>query len=986
MKRLWLDLETYSELDLKAVGGYVYAANCEILLFAYAFDDGPVKVWDGTLGPAVPDELARALLNAEEVWAHNAMFDRPVIENQMGLFAPALDSWRCSMAQALSHALPGSLSELCQVLKVPEDLGKLKEGKKLVGLFTKPQPKGRKVQRATRETHPEEWARFIAYAANDIEAMRECCRRMPTWNWGAESISEWHLDQRCNDLGFLVDRELTQAGVRAAIDEKEHLATRFVELTGGVVDAPTKRAAFQALLNERYGLGLDNTRSNTFEILLKERKDLPAECRELMQISMAANKTSTAKYAALDAAVGAGSRFRGGFQFAGAGRTRRDAGRIFQPQNLPSRALPSPEEIESYIQCLKAGTHSLFFTDLMKFGAAALRGVIVAPPGKKLCVADLSNIEGRVLAWLAGEEWKLKAFREYDAGTGPDLYNITAASILGGDPWKVAKKDRNVFGKVPDLACLAGDTQVLTPRGLVAILEVLPTDLVWDGVEWVSHKGVIAKGVRRTVNADGIDLTPDHLINIRGTWLPAQKLVTCENTLSRALATGLASWKLSVLNAGTEAAFERSSSDAPVGPYPPLLKATFATGDRHAALSVRLPSPWIPENDIGATKQSAPTKVIVADCSTASRLRSTDVATRRTPPTPITEGEGCKSPPNGSQTGAYSSSTSFLSPDGTSRHSKSTEWMSIEGTKPEICASSPAPKTEATSELSRSSKRESENSKPVFDLLEAGPRNRFLVKSASGWLLVHNCGYQGGVAGFQTFAKAYGVKMADHWETIQKAIAPEHIHKARENFQKPWAQKQVEEMGIAPEEWIASETCKLAWRSRHPATVGLWYRLQDAVKDAIWMWGTVHSVGEFLKVGCVTHEGFPWLLVKLPSGRYLTYFSPGIENASITYWGMASESGSTTRKWVKNYTHGGKITGNCCQTIARDVLFFSMPEAERQQYLPIGRVHDELLCETPDDPTFSGEGLAAIMAINPPWAKTLPLAAAGFEGSRYRKE
>ena len=700
MKRLWLDLETYSELDLKAVGGYVYTANCEILLFAYAFDDGPVKVWDCTLNPAVPDELARALLNADEVWAHNAMFDRPVIENQMGLFAPALDSWRCSMAQALSHALPGSLSELCQVLKVPEDLGKLKEGKKLVGLFTKPQPKGRKVQRATRETHPEEWARFIAYAANDIEAMRECCRRMPTWNWGAESISEWHLDQRCNDLGFLVDRELTQAGVRAAIDEKEHLATRFVELTGGVVDAPTKRAAFQVLLNERYGLGLDNTRSNSFESLLKERKDLPAECRELMQISMAANKTSTAKYAALDAAVGAGGRFRGGFQFAGAGRTRRDAGRIFQPQNLPSRALPSPEEIQSYIQCLKAGTHALFFTDLMKFGAAALRGVIVAPPGKKLCVADLSNIEGRVLAWLAGEEWKLKAFREYDAGTGPDLYNITAASILGGDPWKVAKKDRNVFGKVPDLAS----------------------------------------------------------------------------------------------------------------------------------------------------------------------------------------------------------------------------------------------------------------------------------------------GYQGGVAGYQTFAKAYGVKMADHWETIQKAIAPEHIHKARENFQKPRAQKQVEEMGIAPEEWIASETCKLAWRSRHPATVGLWYRLQDAVKDAIWMWGTVHSVGEFLKVGCVTHEGFPWLLVKLPSGRYLTYFSPGIENDSITYWGMASESGSTTRKWVKNYTHGGKITGNCCQTIARDVLFFSMPEAERQQYLPIGRVHDELLCETPDDPTFSGEGLAAIMAINPPWAKTLPLAAAGFEGSRYRKE
>ena len=376
---LWLDRETWSELDLKVVGTYVYAASAEDLLIAYAIDDGPAQVWDCTLDIDVPDDLWHAMTSADEVVAHNAAFDKAVHNGTAQCCLPriALPRWRCSMAQALSHALPASLSELCEVLNVPEDMAKLAEGKKLVQLFTRPQPATRKVRRATRDTHPAEWERFKAYAINDVVAMRECVRRMPTWNWDASAIAEWHCDQRINERGFCVDQELTRAGAAAAVVEKNRIGKRFREITGGVVDRPSQRAQFQAYLNKRFGLDIDNTRSDTFNQEMK-RADLDPACRELMQLAIASNKTSTAKYAALDPAVSDDGRFRGGLQFAGAARTRRFAGRMFQPQNLPSRGLPAAEEIERYIACLKAGTHDLFFENLMLFGAAALRGIVIA--------------------------------------------------------------------------------------------------------------------------------------------------------------------------------------------------------------------------------------------------------------------------------------------------------------------------------------------------------------------------------------------------------------------------------------------------------------------------------------------------------------------------------------------------------------------------------------------------------------------------------
>lgn len=983
---LWLDRETYCERDLKEVGTYHYADYAEDLLISYAIDDGPAHVWDCTAEP-IHDVLYMAMQEADVVWAHNAQFDKAIHKGpaQRALPPIALHRWQCSMALALSHALPASLADLCEALEIPDDQAKLAEGKKLIRLFCMPQAANRKVQRATRLTHPAEWERFKLYAAKDIEAMRACVRRIPRWNWDASAVAEWHCDQRINERGFYADRELTQAGIRAAVTEKTRIGTRFRELTGGVVDRPSQRAQFCAYLNEQFCVNLDNTRGETFQQELKD-PSLDTRCAELMRLSIASNKTSTAKYAALDPAIQADQRFRGGLQFAGAGRTRRWAGRMFQAQNLPSRGLPDADKVDLYIEMLKVNSHDLYFDDLMRYGAAALRGIVTPAPGNKLVVADLANIEGRMLAWVSGEQWKLDAFREYDAGTGPDLYNITAVSIVGGDPWNVPKKDRNVFGKVPDLACLAADTLVLTHRGLTPIVSVLATDFLWDGESWVNHEGLQDHGVRPVVNVDGITATPDHLINTQGTWLQAQELVTNESILSRALATGLASFASLVLSEVPGVASERCLCSVPAeGLCPMSSKQTCGGGKPHAATGAQNAKAPTPESTIGGTPTSALTKTTGAGCSTGCLPLSIVAATLLTRHSPTTEGAESVCTPNGCKTENSSSSTCCPCPGGTTPSSKWTERTQTGATCRGTCGSAPSERTATTSGLSQVSKPRLLTSQPVYDLLNAGPRHRFLVKSDSGWLLVHNSGYQGGVAGYQTFAHAYGVKMADHWDTIQKQIAPGHVAKAWDNLNS-WGRKSQQSLEISDIEWVASETCKLAWRARHRATVQFWYDLQTAAKNAINEWGSVQPAGRYIKVRCVHHQDQRWMLVKLPNGRYITYFEPLLIDGAITYMGESAEEGKTTRQWIRVWTHGGKMTGNVCQTLARDVLMPGLQLAEERGYLPVLSVHDEIICEVPDTPEFNAQGLIDIMARELPWSKGLPLAAAGFECMRYRKD
>lgn len=449
MTKLYLDLETYSETPIKN-GTHAYAENAEIMLFAWAIDDAPVRVWDLTTGRPMPDALYSAwTAPAIEIVAHNSHFDRTVLRHAFHSWPPLITHWRDTMVQALAHSLPASLGSLCEVLRVPTDQAKDKDGKALIQLFCKPRPTNSIVRRATRKTHPDEWARFVEYAARDIDAMRACEKRMPSWNYQAGELALWHLDQTINDRGVAVDVEMAQAAIRAVGIAQSQLAARAAEATNGGVASATQRDAMLRHILAQYGITLPDMKKSTIERRIAD-PDLPAGLRELLAIRLQACTTSTAKYGTLIKGVSSDGRLRGTLQFNGASRTGRWAGRLFQPQNLPRPTLPQ-ELIDAGIEALKADCADLVFPDVMELTSSAIRGCLVAPPGRKLVVSDLSNIEGRAQAWLAGEQWKLDAFRAFDAGQGHDLYKLAYAKSFGVKPESVTKDQRQI-GKVQELA------------------------------------------------------------------------------------------------------------------------------------------------------------------------------------------------------------------------------------------------------------------------------------------------------------------------------------------------------------------------------------------------------------------------------------------------------------------------------------------------------------------------------------------------------
>lgn len=547
MPVLWLDLETYNDHPIKN-GAHRYAETAEIMLFAWALDDGPVKVWDLTSAPVMPEPLRAALHDdTVTVIAHNAAFDRTVLRHVMPAHTPAIPRWRCTMAQAYAHSLPGSLDQLCSVLGVPQDLAKHKAGKELVRLFCTPRPKNMKLRRATRETHPPEWAQFAAYAGGDIEAMREVYRRLPTWNYKNRELALWHLDQAINDRGITVDVDLATAAMDTAARAKEQLAARTAELTDGELQATTQRDALLRHLLEQYGVELPDTQAGTLERRLDD-PDLPPPVKELIENRLAASSASVAKYKKFIEATSSDGRLRGTLQFCGAARTGRWAGRLVQLQNLP-RPSHKQHEIDSSIELIKAGVLDLAHDDVMPRLASCIRGALISPPGRKLVVADLSNIEGRMLAWLAGEEWKLQAFREYDTiigwehnkkgelepvRAGPDLYVAAYAKSFGVSIETVLENKKSgdgmmrQIGKVQELA-LGYQGAVGAFGSMAAIYGVdLPEQEILRVVKaWrEAHQRVVTywwdleRTVRDAILSPGTTMVcRRHKIRRDGTWL-----------------------------------------------------------------------------------------------------------------------------------------------------------------------------------------------------------------------------------------------------------------------------------------------------------------------------------------------------------------------------------------------------------------------------------------------------------------------------------
>jgi len=448
MSTLYLDLETFCETKI-TYGAYRYAEDAEVMLVAWAMDSEPVSVWDTQDTPDWRDALQQMIDRADRVVIHNSNFDRTVLREQ-GVHIP-VEKIVDTMVLALQHSLPASLGQLCDVLNVPQDKAKDKAGKKLIHLLTKPRPSNVKLRRATRDTHPEEWIAFIEYARLDVDAMRAVLGRLPAWNDCSSERLLWRCDQRINDRGVAVDREFARSALRAFDRAGRTLATRAADLTGGSVTSATQRQRLLDHLKDAHGFETEDLTRATLGNLLGG--DLDPQVRELLEIRQQAAATSPAKYSVLLNATNKDGRLRGLIQFCGAARTGRDAGRLFQPQNLPR----SPDWFDDDVQAttvaaMKADCEHLIWDNISERCAFAVRGALVAPEGTKLVIADLSNIEGRVLAWLAGEDWKVAAFKAYDRGEGHDLYKVTAGRILGKDPGVITKTERQLQGKVPELA------------------------------------------------------------------------------------------------------------------------------------------------------------------------------------------------------------------------------------------------------------------------------------------------------------------------------------------------------------------------------------------------------------------------------------------------------------------------------------------------------------------------------------------------------
>lgn len=701
---LWIDIEVFSPIALRN-GTARYATQADVMIVTWAVDDGPSKVWDVTLGQPMPDELYEAVMLCDRILAHNAYFDRTLLEHTDWWpkeYAP-LEKWRCVMAQLLSHGLPGSLDLACKIFQIDAASSKI-DGKPFINLFCKPQ--GKKKTRATRLTHPEEWRGFLEYARLDIDAMRAVSKKCPKWNSTPFERDLWHLDQRINSRGFAVDVELAHAAIFMTTKAKHELAERTEELTGGEVQSTTQRNRLLQYIAAEFGVTLPDLKAATIESRLED-PELPEYVKELLRIRLQASKSSTSKYKRV-AETEVGGRLYGTLQFAGANRTQRWAGRIFQPQNLqrldtelvrqhfglPDLKSVKKKHIQQYlddgIAALKRHDADLLFDNVMGLAANAVRGVIVAAKNKKLVVSDLSNIEGRKLAWLADEDWKLDAFRAFDAGIGSDLYRIAYARAFGIRPEDVTDDQRQI-GKVMELAL----------------------------------------------------------------------------------------------------------------------------------------------------------------------------------------------------------------------------------------------------------------------------------------------GYQGGVGAFVSMVATYGIDLEElarkAWDTIPAAML--------QDAQAAWARavSKRKTLGLSREVWVVCTALTWLWRNAHPGTTALWSACETAARNAIL------NPGEQFPVNggkVVFDRKGGWLRIRLPSGRYLSYPDPRVEGNTIHYAAVSVY----TKSWQRVYTYGGKIVENIDQASSRDVMAYGMMRADHNAYSTVLTVHDELVTEVPDDPSWSEKGLSTLLATNAPWNRGLPLAAKGFETYRYRKD
>ena len=459
MPILSIDIETYSDVDLSKCGVYAYSdsPNFEILLFAYAFDEKPTQIVDLACGERIPERVLAALEDPVVTKAaFNAQFERICISKYLvRRLSPS--GWQCTAVQSAMLALPLSLDSVGEVLNIQRK--KLKEGVDLVRFFSMPckptKANGGRTRNRPKDA-PEKWERFKTYCIRDVDAEREIRQKLWKFPIPESEMELYRMDQEINDRGILVDQQLVENAVLCDNQYRQMVTARAYELTG--LSNPNSPAQIKGWLAE-HGVEAEKLDKKTVKGLLTETD---GEVLEVLKLRLLMAKTSVKKYEAIERSVCSDGRVHGLLQFYGANRTGRWAGRLVQVQNLPQNHIPDLELARSLVKEQRFEDLDLLYDSTPEVLSELIRTAFVPKPGCRFIVADFSAIEARVLAWFAGEQWRLDTFAE-----GGDIYCASASKMFGVP---VEKHGVNGYlrqkGKIAELALgYGGAVGALTSMG-----------------------------------------------------------------------------------------------------------------------------------------------------------------------------------------------------------------------------------------------------------------------------------------------------------------------------------------------------------------------------------------------------------------------------------------------------------------------------------------------------------------------------------------
>ena len=423
MQNLSIDIETYSSVNLQKAGVYKYAESpdFDILLFGYSVDGGAVQVIDFACGEKIPAEIVDALSDESVIkWAFNAQFERVCLSNYLDTWLSP-DSWHCTMVWSATLDLPLSLEGVGAVLGLEKQ--KLTEGKNLIKYFCVPCAPTKSNGGRTRnlpQHDMEKWEQFKAYNLRDVETEMSIQKKLSRFPVPDSIWDEYHLDQEINDRGIGLDMTLVEQAIAIDSISRKNLTQQIQNLTD--LDNPNSVAQMKGWLSDN-GLEMDTLGKKAVAETLKTA---PKYLADVLSLRQQLAKSSVKKYTAMQTAVCKDSRVRGMFQYYGANRTGRFAGRIIQLQNLPQNHMSDLADARALVRSGNYDALELLYDDIPDTLSQLIRTAFVPQDGRKFIVSDFSAIEARVLAWLAGEKWRMQVFAD-----GKDIYCSSASQMFG---------------------------------------------------------------------------------------------------------------------------------------------------------------------------------------------------------------------------------------------------------------------------------------------------------------------------------------------------------------------------------------------------------------------------------------------------------------------------------------------------------------------------------------------------------------------------